>query len=31
MTVFDADKLVTKGIHNHDNARWKRAKYILVE
>lgn len=29
--IVDADKFVTKGISNRDNARWKRAQYILVE
>lgn len=29
--IVDADKFVTKGISNRDNARWKRAQYIIVE
>lgn len=29
--IVDSDKFVTKGISNRDNARWKRAQYILVE
>lgn len=29
--VVEADKFATKGISNRDNARWKRAQYIVVE
>ena len=29
--VVDADKFTTKGISNRDNARWKRAQYIIIE
>ena len=29
--IVEADKFVTKGISNRDNARWKRAQYIVVE
>lgn len=29
--VVHMDKFFTKGVNNRDNARWKRAQYILVE
>lgn len=30
-SIVDVDKFVTKGISNRDNARWKRAQFIIVE
>lgn len=29
--VVHVSKFFTKGVNNRDNARWKRAQYILVE
>lgn len=29
--IVDCDKFFTKGVNNRDNARWKRAQYIIVE
>lgn len=29
--VVEANKFTTKGISNRDNARWKRAQFIVVE
>ena len=29
--IIEADKLMTKGVANRDNARWKRAQYIIIE
>lgn len=29
--VVDAGKFATKGIANRDNARWKRAQYIIID
>lgn len=29
--VVDTAKFVTKGIANRDNARWKRAQYVVVD
>lgn len=30
-SVVEAEKFATKGINNRDNARWKRAQYIIVD
>lgn len=30
-SIVDQDKFTTKGIANRDNARWKRAQFIVVE
>lgn len=29
--IVDAEKFKTKGIANRDNARWKRAQYIIID
>lgn len=29
--VVETNKFTTKGISNRDNARWKRAQYIIVD
>ncbi len=29
--IVEANKFSTKGVSNRDNARWKRAQYIIVD